>query len=209
MTPFPPSEGRTGATNTPDPSPSALDGVQAARGETRDSSSWAAVEALAALMEPEAFNPDQPADEVWRERTRNVALGHAATLIMCADYRRVVEDDDTIERLAEIRALSKALEASRQHAQRARREALAEDTCRFWSGVGGFLRSRIRALEAGEEPDWPDAANSIRADLGSCVRCGVRDAADGKQLCEQCDSELEAEVAQGRAVVRALRNEDR
>jgi hypothetical protein len=65
----------------------------------------------------------------------------------------------------EVRALEKALSASREHARRARREGLDDDTCRFWSGVSGFLRSRIRALRAGEEPDWPDAANSARTDL--------------------------------------------
>jgi hypothetical protein len=50
-------------------------------------------------LEPEAFDPDQPADETWREVTRQRALGHAATVIT-SGWRRVVEDDDTIERLA-------------------------------------------------------------------------------------------------------------
>ena len=66
--------------------------------------------------------------------------------------------------MLEIEALEKTLAASRDHAHRARREGLDEATCRFWSGVSGFLRSRIRALKAGEEPDWPDAANSARSD---------------------------------------------
>jgi hypothetical protein len=61
---------------------------------------WAAVEALAALLEPEAFDPEQPADETWREVTQQRALGHAAKVITASDYRRVVEDDDTIERVA-------------------------------------------------------------------------------------------------------------
>lgn len=138
----------------------------------------------------------------WTIRDRDAQQLAAGTLR--AGFRRVSEDDDTT---AEIRALSKALEASRGHARGARQQGLDRETCRFWQGVSGFLRSRIRALEAGEEPDWPDAANSVRADLGSCVRCGVRDAPDGEQLCEQCDCELEAEVAQDRAAVRALREE--
>jgi hypothetical protein len=102
MTPVPDSTVDAGATNMPGPSPSTPKGVQAVRDELSPSSSWVAVEALAALMEPEAFDPNQLADEGWRERTRNVALGHAASVIMCADYRRVVEDDETIERLARV-----------------------------------------------------------------------------------------------------------
>lgn len=129
----------------------------------------------------------------------------AADAVLEAGFVRVSVDDDTA---AEIRALKKTLEASRGHARGARQQGLDRETCRFWQGVSGFLRSRIRALEAGEEPDWPDAANSIRADLGSCVRCGVRDAADGEQLCDQCDRELEVEVAQDRAAVQALRGDE-
>jgi hypothetical protein len=71
----------------------------------------------------------------------------------------------TDETAIEIRALEKALAASRAHAKGARQQNLDRETCRFWQGVSGFLRSRIRALEAGEEPDWPDAANSARVDL--------------------------------------------
>lgn len=73
--------------------------------------------------------------------------------------------DDAMEREAGIRALKAALECSRGHARGARAQDLDRETCRFWQGVSGFLRSRIRALEAGEEPDWPDAANSATADL--------------------------------------------
>lgn len=78
-------------------------GVQALRGEMRASSPMDAVEALAALLEPEAFNPDQLADEGWRARTQDTALGYAG-LVIASGYRRVVEDDDTIERLAEVLA---------------------------------------------------------------------------------------------------------
>lgn len=73
--------------------------------------------------------------------------------------------DDAVEREAGIRALKAALEAARGHARGARSQGLDRETCRFWQGVSGFLRRRIRALEAGEEPDWPDAANSAKADL--------------------------------------------
>jgi hypothetical protein len=40
-----------------------------------------------------------------------------------------------------------------------------------------------------------DCCPHCTARTGSCVRCGVRDAADGEQLCGQCDGEVEAEVA--------------
>lgn len=99
MTPFPPDGVVPGATNTPDQGPSATEGVQPVRDALSASSDWERVEALAALLEPEAFNPEQPADEGWRTRTRNTALGYAG-LVIASGYRRVVEDDDTIERLA-------------------------------------------------------------------------------------------------------------
>lgn len=90
----------------------------------------------------------------------------------------------------EVRALEKALSASREHARRARREGLDEATCRFWSGVGGFLRSRIRALRAGEEPDWPDAARSApighRIELDDRPRCTAErptDCHEGPHIC--------------------------
>ena len=95
----------------------------------------------------------------WTIRDRDAQ--QLAQGVLDAGYRLVVDDGTT----AEISALAKTLEASRDHARRARREGLDDETCRFWSGVSGFLRSRIRALEAGEEPDWPDAANSAAADL--------------------------------------------
>lgn len=77
-----------------------------------------------------------------------------------------LQDVSDYERATEIRALEKALTAASGHARVARAEGFPADTCRFWSGVSGWLRSRITALRAGEEPDWPDAANSARADLG-------------------------------------------
>lgn len=127
--------------------------------EIRSSSDWARVEALAALLEPEAFNPDQPADEKWRERTKDTALAYAAQVVATGWVKAPTPQAVKIE------ALEEALEASRDHARRARREGLDEDTCRFWSGTSGWLRSRIRALSAGEEPDWPDAATYQSAAL--------------------------------------------
>lgn len=97
MTPFPPDGVTPGATNTPDPGPSTTERVQPVRDALSPSPGWERVEALAALLEPEAFNPDQPADETWRHVTQQRALGHAATVIM-AGYRRVTDDD--VERVA-------------------------------------------------------------------------------------------------------------
>ena len=96
VTPFPPDGASVERRNpvgrhagTPEP----VQGYSA--GEAR-----ASVEALAALLEPEAFDPNQLAAPEWRARTQDVAIGHAAKVIT-SGYRRVVEDDDTIERLAE------------------------------------------------------------------------------------------------------------
>jgi predicted HAD superfamily Cof-like phosphohydrolase len=69
-------------------------GSQPGRDAHSGSSSWAAVEALATLLEPEAFDPDVPAADEWRERAKDTALGYAAKTIT-AGYRRVVEDDTT------------------------------------------------------------------------------------------------------------------
>ena len=161
MTPFPTQQPDQRATNMLTPNPSATEGGRAVSGDLSGPSALAMVRALAALLEPEAFDPDIAASPEWREPTQACALNHAAKVIT-SGYRLVSEDDTTVE----IRALTKTLEASRDHARRARREGLDDETCRFWSGVSGFLRSRIRALEAGEEPDWPDAANSTRTELG-------------------------------------------
>lgn len=67
----------------------------------RTASPMDAVEALAAILEPEAFDPDQPADEGWREATKQRAIAHAARVIT-SGWVRVVEDDDTIDLLADL-----------------------------------------------------------------------------------------------------------
>ena len=75
--------GLTGASryaDTPEPAEK-LSGAEA----------WAAVESLAALLEPEAFDPDQPADETWRHVTQQRALSHAATVIV-RGFRRVLSE---------------------------------------------------------------------------------------------------------------------
>lgn len=118
----------------------------------------AAVEALARILDPEAFDPPaKPRDvgvELYRQDRRRVAV-LCATRAVAAGYR--LREDD---RAAEIRALESALEAARGHARTARSEGLDRETCRFWSGICGWLRSRIRKLTEGIEPDWPDAARS-------------------------------------------------
>jgi hypothetical protein len=58
--------------------------------------------------------------------------------------------------------------AARDAAREARRLCWAdgrdEHTIRHWGGTAGWLASRAKKIEAGEEPDWPDAASSTRAD---------------------------------------------
>jgi len=94
MSPFPPREGAAGATNPPDPGADAAETVQAATGDLRGLSPLEQIERLAALLEPEAFDPDVPAAEEWRESAQNSAVGYAARAVT-AGYRRVVEDDTT------------------------------------------------------------------------------------------------------------------
>jgi hypothetical protein len=55
---------------------------------TRPQGAWEQIEALAALLEPEAFDPRQQASEVWRKVTQNRALAHAAA-VLAAGYVRV------------------------------------------------------------------------------------------------------------------------
>lgn len=83
MSPFPP-DGET---------------VEPLEPSNRGSATWDAVEALAAILEPEAFDPDQSAVEGWRGATMNVALAHAAKVIT-SGYRLVVDDDTTVDRVA-------------------------------------------------------------------------------------------------------------
>jgi hypothetical protein len=149
MTPFPPERVASGATNTPNPTPGTPEAFQAVSDDLRAR--------LAGLVRQPPGGPVSTPTEAYALRV--------AEAVLADGFRRVVDDDDTIEREAGIRALKAALECSRGHARGARAQDLDRETCRFWQGVSGFLRSRIRALEAGEEPDWPDAADSTRTDL--------------------------------------------
>jgi hypothetical protein len=155
MTPFPPDGGVSGATNTPDQGPSATEGVQPVRDALSASSDWERVEALAALLEPEAFNPDQPADEGWRTRTRNTALGYAG-LVIASGYRRVAEDDDTIDRVA-------AAIANSDHAS--------------WEDILSGIRQGSK---------WaPRAAEEYRSLARAVVRA-LREETQDAELCQGC-----------------------
>lgn len=117
------------------------------------------MEALARILDPGAFaTPVEPRDvglEPYRHDRRRAAVLSAAKAI-AAGYRLASVDD----RSGEIQALERALKAAREHALVARTEGLDRETCRFWSGTCGWLRSRIKKLAEGVEPDWPDAARS-------------------------------------------------
>lgn len=75
------------------------DGREPLSGDHSGSPTRAAVEALAALLEPEAFDPTVSASRAWREPTQAVALNHAAKVIT-SGYRLVSEDDATLDRVA-------------------------------------------------------------------------------------------------------------
>lgn len=127
MTPFPPDGVTPGATNT----------------GTEGRDTWEAIEALAAILEPEAFNPDQPADEGWREATKDTALVYAARVIS-SGYRRVVEDEDTVERV--VRAILAVNPAFRS------RQAAV------------LARAAVRALREGPSPTSMPAQSQVRGD---------------------------------------------
>lgn len=99
MSPFPPDGVAPGATNTPNPHRSAPEGSRAVSGDLRASSVYGWALDLAAQMEPEAFDYDQPADPGWREVTQNRAIGHAAK-VWDLGLRLVSEDEDTVDRMA-------------------------------------------------------------------------------------------------------------
>lgn len=199
MTPFPPEGVATGATNPPNAGPSAPERVRAVRNDLSGSAEWGRVEALAALLEPEAFDPDQPADEGWRERTKHVAIGHAAKVIT-EGYVRVVDDEETVEWLAEVLAKADDWFPWDQPADVEQPVAVDEE---IKDGFRGMARAAVQALLGNSQPapSSSQAGSSehhvccphCTAKTGSCVRCGVRDAKDDGQLCGECDAVLEAE----------------
>ena len=139
--------------------------------------------------------------------TRQRTLSHAAKVIT-SGYLRVVEDDDDILNVI-ASALAKAvegLEITSGHLA-----APFAERPLYVSRYLALARAVVRALLDSPEParHHHECCPHCTARTGSCVRCGVRDAegVDGGQLCGPCDGELEAEVAQGRAAVRALREE--
>jgi hypothetical protein len=60
------------------------------------------------------------------------------------------------------RAKIEALSEAREYAREATRIGFAEkrggEFTRHWAGVSGWLKHRIATIEAGGEPNWPDAA---------------------------------------------------
>lgn len=132
----------------------------------------------------------------------------AAEAVERAGFVRVVEDDDTVTRVA------RSLLAIAQP------NLTWESAGQFWRDVMAHeARAAVRAVLAGncQSTPSPSQAGSSRrhdccphctATTGSCVRCGVRDAADGEQLCVECDGALEAEFGSGGAAVRAIRKGD-
>jgi hypothetical protein len=51
-----------------------------------------------------------------------------------------------------------------------------------------------RVVDDDEVPTRHACCPHCTARTGSCVRCGVRDAAEGEELCGECDTAVEAEV---------------
>lgn len=105
-------------------------------GELRPSLYWRDVEALAAQLEPKAFDPNQPALIGWRKRTQAEALAHAAKVIELG-WRRVSVDDDTAGLTEdEARDVAEALHCVE-----------ADGAC-HWPTVAGILAAEVRRLRA-------------------------------------------------------------
>lgn len=141
---------------------------------------------LARLMDPVAFgdlpkphNVGQSFDQVRRQ---TVAMDHAISALVHG-YRLVVDDDTTVELMADAMSSKTSVPIAMQD----------EKTARFYRRMA---RAAIQALR-----DTPDADPQPRhaccphctAGTGSCVRCGVRDAV-AWELCGECDREVEAEA---------------
>lgn len=180
MTPFPPQEGDSGATNTPNPGQSAIGGSRAVRDEMVAEVARALGYAGVSPFEIEDFRIEDVADRLWR-----------------AGYRRVSVDDATVERVA--RALA-------EHDGYTWNVDADGDV----ANPGYYLpraRAAVQALRDGNSQPTPSSAKAGSshpgcphcAPPGSCVRCGLRDA-EVHELCKPCDVALEAEAGQSAAL---------
>jgi hypothetical protein len=131
------------------------------------------IEKAARILNPGAFEEhvtqlqaiNGDAEEILEARgvAREIALKDAQKL---ADAGLLVSHGWGPTRQIQIETLMAARDAARE----ARRICWAEDrdehTIRHWGATAGWLASRARKIEAGDEPDWPDAANSATEDPG-------------------------------------------
>jgi hypothetical protein len=58
----------------------------------------------------------------------------------------------------QIQTLAAAVAEAQENARAGHAEGRDEDYTRFWHAAAGWLKARIKAIERGEEPHWPDAA---------------------------------------------------
>lgn len=64
----------------------------------------------------------------------------------------------TDRRAVAVGALREAADAAGKHWRESIDEGMDHAVPRHWSATRGWLRRRADAIEAGNEPDWPDAA---------------------------------------------------
>lgn len=142
MTPFPPDGVVSGATNPPSPEHGQDPSGNAGSGDLSGPDGWQAVQALAALLQPEAFDPGQPASEEWRNRMQDEARGYAAKVIT-SGYRRVVVDVGTVDRVAAALATDDAIDWDYvQGSARSGSKWARNEVARFHS----LARAAVRAL---------------------------------------------------------------
>jgi hypothetical protein len=85
----------------------------------------------------------------------------------------------------QIKTLLDARDAARAHRRQAWDEDLGDEVARHWSATAGWLASRAKKIEAGEEPDWPDAAYSSGVDPGPhTLGCRSQTEDGGPDVCD-------------------------
>lgn len=164
------------ATNTADPHPRTPEVAEAVRDALRADP----IKTLARVLDPVAYDPRAvPANigQGWDRKSRQMVAEVHATAAHAAGFRRVVEDDTTVERVA--RAIFSVREAMIDPSEVDRVWAETETVFR------AEARAAVRALR--EETSWVlgDPVYANQAGQKQCEGCGTQ-WTDGPDACPEC-----------------------
>ena len=70
---------------------------------------------------------------------------------------------ERVRAVTEAEVLRQAIDAAHHERSQATTDGRDQETLtlfQHWSATAGWMASRLRAVERGDEPDWPDAMNS-------------------------------------------------